>query len=341
MGLKAAVTIRQVAEEAGVSIQTVSRVINNRYDVAQETRQRVQQAIERLGYQPNAIARGLASRRSRTLGLITYDFTDMFVSHMLTGAEQEARRHGYVLVLGRCDQPINDEPRYLRLLTERHVEGIIFTRLASVIPGNEPLLELTRAGIPVVMTGFHPSDGSLFNTVDIDNVSGGRAATECLIRNSHREIATITGPQCSQSAVDRLIGYRQALETAGIPYDENLIAEGDYTYRGGYLAAQALIERNKPFTALFTHNDRMAVGAMAAFRKAGYSIPHDKSIVGYDDIPECEFMDPPLTTIRQPLVAMGVEAVRMLIRQIEDPEAPAQQMFMGTELIVRDSIRPV
>ena len=164
MGLKTAVTIRQVADEAGVSIQTVSRVINNRYDVAQETRQRVQQAIERLGYQPNAIARGLASRRSRTLGIITYDFSDMFVMQMLTGAEQEARRHGYVLVLGRCEAPVNDEPRYLRLLTERHVEGVIFSRLASVIPENEPLLELQRAGIPVVMTGFHPSDGSRFNT---------------------------------------------------------------------------------------------------------------------------------------------------------------------------------
>ena len=112
MGLKTAVTIRQVADEAGVSIQTVSRVINNRYDVAQETRMRVQQAIERLGYQPNAIARGLASRRSRTLGIITYDFSDMFVIQMLTGAGQEARRYGYVLVLGRCEAPVNDEPGY-------------------------------------------------------------------------------------------------------------------------------------------------------------------------------------------------------------------------------------
>jgi LacI family transcriptional regulator len=341
MSLKTSVTIRQVADEAGVSIQTVSRVINNRYDVAQETRQRVQQAIHRLGYQPNAIARGLASRRSRTLGLIAFDFTDTFVMQMLTGAEQEARRSGYVIVLGRCEAPVNDEPRYLHLLTERHVEGIIFTRLASVVPENEPLLELKRAGIPVVMTGFHPSDGSEFNTVDIDNVSGGRAATECLVHNGHRQVATVTGPFCSQAAHDRLRGYRLALESAGIDYDEDLVVEGDYTFRSGNLAAQKLLDRKKPFTALFAQNDRMAVGAMAALRRAGYSFPEDISIVGYDDIPEGEYMDPPLTTVRQPLVAMGVEAVRMLVRQIEEPEALTEQIFMGTELVVRGSVRPV
>lgn len=337
LGMKTPVTIRQVAETAGVSIQTVSRVINNRYDVAAETRQRVQGAIQQLGYQPNAIARGLASKRSQTLGIVTYDFSDQFFTQVVTGAEREAHRHNYFLMLGSTVCGPNEEPKYLRLLTERHVEGVLLARLEGGQDDEIHLRELSELGVPVVVTGFHP-DRYDFHLVDIDNHAGGYLAARCLIENGHRRIATITGPLTSQSARDRLAGYQKALAEAEIPYDERLVVEGEYSHRSGYQAMQQLLERKVPFDAIFSHNDRMAIAAISALRAAGLRVPEDISIVGYDDIPEAEFAVPPLTTIRQPAVEVGASAVRLLFNMIDHPETPPQKVILGVELIRRESV---
>lgn len=339
MSVQKSVTIKQVAKEAGVSIQTVSRVINQRYDVSAETRDKVQKIIERLGYQPNAIARGLASRRSRTLGLVTYDLTDAFFAQVVTGAEAEAHRYGYFFMLGssRCNPC--EEPNYIRLLTERHVEGILFAREGT--PTDLRYIEeLHRAGIPVVMTGFYNTRLGL-NLVDVNNLDGGYQATQHLVRAGHRWIAFISGPMFIQSGQDRQAGYRRALEEAGIAFDPALAAEGDYLHRSGYAAMQHILGSGHPFTGLFASNDRMAIGAISALRQAGLRVPDDVSVVGFDDLPEAEFAVPPLTTMRQPMVKVGEEAMRLLLNAIQNPGQPPRQVLLETELIERQSVRAI
>jgi len=332
------ITIKQVALDAGVSIQTVSRVINNRYDVAPQTRQRVQEAINRLGYQPNAIARGLASRRSRTLGLVTYDFNDYAFTQVVTGAEEVAHQHGYFFMLGNSKCDPCEEPKYLRLLTQRHVDGVLFARLAG-LDVQEFLNLLANSSVPVVVTGYHRRDLPI-SVVDVDNQAGARQAVEYLLENGHRQIACITGPLSAQSAIDRLAGYRQALENTGISYNPHWVVEGNFTARSGYLAMQKLFQTDRQFTAIFSHNDRMAIGALSALHQAGLRVPEDISIIGYDDIPEAEFANPPLTTIRQNMVEIGAAAARLLIHLVENPGAAAEQVLLGTQLVLRQSVHP-
>lgn len=329
------VNIRHVAHEAGVSPQTVSRVLNNRPDVASETRQRVQQVIAQLGYRPSALARGLSSQRTRTLGLITADFSDYFFTQVISGAEAEARQYGYRFMLGSTERNPQDEPEYIRLLTEHHVDGILFAR-PSTEPDNRHLLDLLRDGVPVVTTAYH-IPGVALMVIDVDNVDGGEQATGCLLGYGHRRIAMIGGPASWKSANDRTQGYMRALAAAGIPFDPALLAEGDWSFQSGYRAAQALLARGQSFSALFAHNDQMAVGALRALREAGRRVPEDVSVVGYDDIPLAEYCDPPLTTLRQPMREVGALATRLLIQNIEDPGAVQGDILLKTELIQRSS----
>ncbi len=329
------VTIQQVAEEAGVSIQTVSRVINNRSDVSEETRQRIREIMGRLNYQPFAIARGLASNRTYTLGLVTVDFADPWFSQVVTGAEQEAHEQGYCFMLGSSACNPTDEPKFLRLLTERHVDGILFVR-ASCAEESKHLLRMKEMGVPVVTTGFHPRGWDL-TVVDVANVGGARKATEYLIGLGHRQIAMITGPLDWNSAHDRKDGYIQALEANGISPNSQLIVEASWLHKDGYVGMKTLLERGAPFTAIFAQNDRLARGAISALHERGLRVPEDISIIGYDDIPEAEFSDPPLTTVRQPMRTIGEAATRLLIQMIENRETTSNQVLFDTELIVRSS----
>jgi DNA-binding LacI/PurR family transcriptional regulator len=333
------ITIRDVAERAGVSIQTISRVLNNRPDVSPETRQRIQATINELGYQPFTNARGLAAKRTYTLGLVTADFSDFWFSQVVTGAEQEAQEHGYCFLLGNSTCDPKDEPRFLRLLTQRHVEGVLFVR-ANCENEHEHLLILKEFGVPVVTTGHHLPETGLA-MVDVDNISGGRKATEYLVGLGHTKIAMIAGPPDWKSVYDRTQGYFQALQAAGIPVDPELVFEGSWLHRSGYEKARLLLERRKAFTAIFAHNDRIARGAIHALYEAGLKVPEDISVIGYDDIPEAEFSDPPLTTIRQPTAEIGQAATRLLIQMIEDSTIIPRQMLFDTTLVVRSSCRSI
>jgi len=327
-------TIAEVAREASVSSQTVSRVINNRPDVSPETRQRVQQVIRKLGYQPSALARGLASRRTRTLGLITADFSDYFFTQVIAGAEVEARRHGYFFMLGSTERNPQDEPEYIRLLTEHHVQGILFAR-PSTEPDNRHLLGLMRDGVPVVTTAYH-LPGSDLTVVDVDNVDGAQQATRYLLECGHRQIAMITGPTTWKSVNDRTEGYKLALEAAGIAYDPGLVAEGDWSYTSGYQAMQEILASGA-CSALYAQNDQMAIAAIRVLREAGRRVPQDVAVVGYDDIPAAEYCDPPLTTIRQPMQEVGQVATRLLIQAIEQPGTARGEILLKAELVRRCS----
>jgi DNA-binding LacI/PurR family transcriptional regulator len=333
--MKKKVTIRDVAAEAGVSYQTVSRVINDRPDVAEETRQRVWQVIGELGYQPSAIARGLVSQRSYTLGLITANFSDYFFTQVIVGAEVEARKHGYFFMLCSTERNPDDEPEYLRLLTERQVDGILFAR-PSTEQDDRHIVSLLRRGVPLVTTAYHVP-GERLTVVDVDNVDGGLQAAQCLIASGRRRIGMITGPLGWKSVKDRTAGYRLALEQADIACDESLIEHGDWSYRGGYEAMERLWRRKPDITALFAQNDRMAIGAMRALHEAGCRIPDDVAVVGYDDIPVAAYSCPPLTTIQQPMQHVGEVATRMLIELIDDPDVDREEVLLKTRLVHRGS----
>jgi LacI family transcriptional regulator len=329
------VTIRDVAAAAGVSYQTVSRVINDRPDVADETRRRVQQVIGELGYQPSAIARGLVSKRTYTLGLITADFSDFFFTQVIVGAEAEARKHDYFFMLCSTERNLSDEPEYLRLLTERQVDGILFAR-PSTEEDSRHILALVRRGAPLVTTAYH-LPGEPLTVVDVDNVDGGLKATQCLIDAGHHRIGMITGPPNWKSVKDRAEGYRLALKRANIPPDASHIEHGDWSYEGGYAAMGRLLGKAPHVTAFFAQNDRMAIGAMRAVREAGRSIPDDVAIVGYDDVPAAAYSHPPLTTIRQPMQEVGEIATRKLIELIDDPDTEREEILLKTELVRRGS----
>ena len=333
------VTIKQVAEKAGVSIQTVSRVLNDRPDVSEETRRRIRNIIDQMGYQPFAIARGLASNRTYTLGLVTVDFSDRWFSQVVTGAEKEAHEHGYFFMLGSSAGNPEDEPKFLRLLAQRHVEGVLFIR-ASFLEESEHLIRLKETGIPVVISGYALPDSGVA-VVDVDNVGGGRKATEYLLGLGHKRIAMLTGPSDWNSARDRREGYIQALQANGVSPDPELIIEAAWLHRDGYLGMQMLLEKKVPFSAVFAQNDRLARGAISALHQAGLRVPEDVSVIGYDDVPEAEFSDPPLTTIRQPMKEIGQAATRLLIQMIENPETSPTQVLFDTELVVRSSCTPL
>ena len=335
MNFKGRLTIAEVAREAGVSSQTVSRVLNDRPDVSPDTRHHVKQIINQLGYQPSAIARSLASQRTRTLGLITADFSDYFFTQVIAGAEVEARKHGYFFMLGSTERNPQDEPEYIRLLAEHHVQGMLFAR-PSTEPDNRHLLGLLRDGVPVVTTAYH-LPGAQLTVVDVDNVDGARQATSYLLECGRRAVAMISGPRGWKSVVDRTQGYRLALEAAGLSFEPRLVAEGDWSYRSGYQAVQQLLAREVSFSALFAQNDQMAIGAIRALREAGRPVPHEVAVVGYDDIPAAEYCDPPLTTVRQPMQEVGKVATQLLIQAIEEPGPVQGPVLLQTELIRRGS----
>jgi LacI family transcriptional regulator len=324
-----------VAREAGVSTQTVSRVLNDRPDVSPETRERIKDIIRKLGYQPNAMARSLASDRTRTLGLITEDFSDYFFTQVIAGAEEEARRHGYLFMLGSTERNLQDDPEYIRLLRERHVDGFLFSR-PSTESGSIHIADLIRSGIPVVNAAcYFPEE--ICTVVDIDNVTGGRLAAQHIKEGGHERVATIHGPAGWKSVSDRAKGFMHQLNTYGLSLKPQLVVEGDWSYESGYRTMQQLLSRGESFTALFVHNDQMAIGAMRALRQIGRRVPNDVSVIGYDDIPAAEFAVPPLTTVRQPMRELGAVATRLLIKAIEEGEQNDEEVFLQPELIIRES----
>ncbi len=331
-------TLEQVAKLAGVSRSTVSRVINNHPNVRPEVRERVWQGIRELGYQPHAAARSLVTRRTQIIGMIipetvTKLFTDPFFPLLLRGATEACNTHHYQLMLSLFTAGTNREELYRRILRGRYLDGVI---VASVSLKDPIILSLLNDNIPFVSVGRYPDER--VNYVDVDNVGGARMAVEHLIRLGHRRIATITGPLDMPVSQDRLAGYRQALEANGIPIDESLIMEGDFTEGGGMLAMQKLLSASP--TAVFVASDMMAVGALKALRQAGLRVPDDIALVSFDDIPLASAIEPPLTTVRQPIERLGSIAVEVLLSLLEkahEKQATAQRIILPTELVIRAS----
>jgi len=335
------VTISQVAKEAGVSSQTVSRVINNRQEITPETRQHVQDVIKRLGYRPNAIARSLSQRRSHTLGVVTSGLEYYGPSHILVGVEQGANREGLSIFLNLLHQPESENiGPIVNSLMSRQVEGIIWA--APEIGNNRSWFHesIHQLEIPVIFLSTQPRDD--LNVVEIDNRSGAYMATQHLLERGYRKIGLITGPLTWWAAGERRRGWEEALTTAGIPFSDAQVVEGDWSAESGERGLHELLEKSPDVEAVFASNDQMALGLMQAARSLGKRIPQDLAVVGFDDIPESAFYYPPLTTIRQGLYELGQAAVKTFvsIREAErrgEPASSAQTVWLQPQLVIRES----
>ncbi len=334
------ITIKDVARAAGVSTQTVSRVLNNRPDVSRETRTRVQNVISKLGYAPNVFARNLSRGRSNTLGVVAYGLVYYGSSSTLTGIENRANELGYSLTLSLIDRV---EPsrvdRILYDLLSKRVAGIIWA-VPSDINYLEWLTEkFSRLQTPHIYINKGPN-GSDFITA-LDNRLGGRLATEHLVEGGFQRIGIITGPRSWWEAQERLAGWREVVSAQGYSEIDELIVEGDWNPASGDVGLHTLLDRDPDIDAVFVSNDQMSLGALKAARRLGLSVPDNLGIVGFDDIPEAAYFYPSLTTVRQNthrLGALAVEVINELIQtQPEDKIIEPDVAWVKPSLVVRQS----
>lgn len=331
-------SLGEVARRAAVSRSTVSRVVNGQPGVSPETRRRVQQAIQELKYSPHSVARSLATRKTRIISFVMPEpmkrlFSDYYYPLLLQGAVQAATTRGYQVMLTLCEDVTRSAEMAGRTFVNGYAEGVV---VAVSVPFSDVLIpELIASGFPFVCIGRWPGESVSF--VDVDNVGAARSATAHLLRLGYRRIGTITGPPKFSVTQERLQGYESALKEYGVLLEPGLIAEGDFTEAGGMAAMHRLLSGSPD--AVFVQSDTMAVGATRALRQAGLRIPEDIALVGFDDLPLASLMEPPLTTIRQPVHLMGFMAVDILLGGLEDPAQArgARQLIFPTELVIRES----
>ncbi|MEU0877144.1 LacI family DNA-binding transcriptional regulator [Lentzea sp. NPDC005914] len=327
------VTIRDVAAHAGVSVATVSKVLNQRYGVAAETLARVQQVIKELGYEASLVAQSLRNHRTNVIGILVADI-EPFSTELLKGAADALRGTGFELVVysagGRTGDPQGWEHRYLTRLSGTLVDGAVLVTPAVDLEG--------LPGTPVVAVDPHTGRSPL-PTVDSDNLHGGQLATEHLLELGHRRIALLTGREDLKSAQQRETGYRRALAAAGVTVDESLIRRGDYDHDIAAESARELLSGPDRPTAVFAANDITAIATIETAGELGLRVPEDLSVVGFDNIPESALCTPPLTTVGQPIREMGRRAITLLVRLINGEQPDETHITLGTELIVRHSAR--
>ena len=327
--------LEKIAELAGVSRATVSRVINNHPYVKEDVRQRVLEVIEREGFQPNAAARMLARQRTEVLGVISPEglspvFSTSYFQILFEGISASINQTDYVMSMWTSSTPAETERIFKRILSYKLMDGAL---LLSAVENDTLTRRLVERKVPTVMIGRCALPEVL--TVDVDNVAAARTATEHLIRLGRRRIGHIFGRRDLLSAGERFQGYQLALEASGIAYDPELVIEGDYTDISGYLAARKLIPRG--IDALFSASDTMAVGALQALNEQGLSVPRDVAIIGFDDLPIASTSRPALSTMRQPIQELGSFAVRTLVDLIAGKITPPYRVILPTELILRET----
>ncbi len=330
-------TVADIARKAGVSIMTVSRVLNQKGDVSPATRRRVQEIINRQHYRPSGIARSLVTRHSGTIGLVIPDVSNPFFADVALGAEHVACAEGYNIYLCNTEEDPQRELTVVYSLEEKRVDGVVlFSRLgprqlASVVE-HHPAVVLINRQVP------NSSKASAIGAVRLDDVLGGRLVTRHLLERGHRAIGFLAGPPSSHSGLNRAKGYRGSLAEAGVAANPAWEYPCAPTVEGGQAAARDLLLSKPELTALFCFNDLVAVGALHACAELGRKVPRDLSIVGYDDIPLAALVTPPLTTCRAPRYELGAEAVRMLLNRIRgSAEAYKKEVILQPQLVIRAS----
>ncbi|MFI5611493.1 LacI family DNA-binding transcriptional regulator [Amycolatopsis sp. NPDC051903] len=325
------VTIRDVAARAGVSVATVSKVINQRYGVAADTFARVRAVIDELGYEASLVAQSLRNHKTNVIGILVADL-EPFSTELLKGAADAIRGTGFELVVysagGRTGDPEGWERRYLSRLSGTLVDGAVLVTPAAELEG--------LPGTPVVAVDPHTGRSPLPAIVS-DNLRGAQLATEHLLALGHRRIALLAGRPDLQSAQLRETGYRRALATAGVEVDETLVVAGDYDGELAAASARELLTRPDRPTAVFAANDTSAIATLEAASALGLRVPDDVSVVGFDNIPESALCTPPLTTVEQPIREMGHRAITVLIGLINGGTEEREPVVLDTKLVVRSS----
>jgi LacI family transcriptional regulator len=327
------VTHKDVAERAGVSVATVSYVINHGpRPVSADARRRVEEAVAELGYVPNDLARSLRLQQTSLVGLMIPSLANPVYGEIARELERVCTQRGMLVVLCNSERAEDREQRFVRILRAKQVDGVVMTPHGEALPLLEPLL---GAHIPVVVLE-HSLPG--VHCIVIDEMEGGRLATQHLIDLGHRRIGLIRRQPTSAMSWQRHDGYRLALANAGIAYNPALVVHCGSSQAEGYAAMQRLLALAESPTGVFVHNDILAMGAMRAIYDAGLSIPGQVSLVGYDDIASAAYLSPPLTTVRFPKIEMGALAGRTILKLAqESTEVEAQTVTLSVELIVRSS----
>lgn len=330
-------TIRDVAQQAGVSTMTVSRVINSSGYTSQETRERVNRAITELGYVPNAVARHLRSKQTKTIALVLSDITNPFFTTIARGVEDVAGARGFGVMFCNTDESETEENNYLHMLIQRQVDGVL---LVPASQSAEPLRLLRAHQVPVVVIDRRVRSRGV-DQVRCDSEAGAYILARHLIELGHRRIAMLTGRRGISTAVDRVAGYERALKEVGVEVDRELVLYGGFGLAGGYRMAQEVLAASPPPTALFAANNFIAFGAIRALREAGLRVPDDMSLVCFDDLPEDWLIDPFLTVVDQPAYEMGCQAAELLLERL-DAEVPtaSRSIIMPGKFIVRRSTAP-
>ena len=326
------VTIRDVAARAGVSVATVSKVINNRYGVARDTTARVQAVIEELGYEASLVAQSLRNHRTNVIGILVADL-EPFSTELLKGAADAIRYSGYELVIysagGHARDRVGWERRYLSRLSGTLIDGAVLVT---------PTVVDVNYGTPIVAIDPHTGQSGL-PTVDSDNLRGAQLATGHLLSLGHRRIGMLTGRPDLESAQLRERGYREALQAAGVAVDESLIRLGAYDSEVSAEQARLLLTAPSPPTAMFAANDMSAIATIEVATELGLRVPADLSVVGFDNIPESALCAPPLTTVEQPIRKMGERSIELLLALIRGEQFEATHITLETNLVIRQSTR--
>lgn len=330
-------TIREVSRRAGVSVATVSRVVNGNQRVLETTRQKVLEAMAALGYEPNSFARSLATNKSETIGMVVGELAGPFFGEMMQFAERVIRDEGRHLIITSGHASLAEERDAIEFLLRRRCDALILH--LDLMSDAEILRRVDAEATPIILVNRLIPE-LVDQCIYLDNEAGGSLATRHLIEHGHTRIACITGPLYKSDARDRLTGYRTALKMADIPYDEQLVVEGDYLEQGGEVALERLFRRNTPFTGLVAGNDLMAIGVIKALRRNGLSVPEDCSVVGYDDVVMAGYIEPGLTTVRVPIEQFGAEAGRLALNLGEGHAFSVQHRFQPTLVERASTSRP-
>lgn len=332
-------TIKDIAEHTGLSITTISLVLNGKASkIPQKTKNAIFQAVEELDYRPNQIAVGLVKKSMKTIGLVISDISNVFFANLAKGVEDACRINGWNLILCNTSDIHQRDMEYIRVLADKGVDGIIYAMSVDsrLEKAQESLDLMTKMKIPYIMVD-RTLKGAKCCSISANHEKGGYMAAKHLIDLGHTRIACVTGPLYLEDTADRLVGYRRALDEAGISYDPALIYEGYYTTESGVKAMEAL--RGQDFTAVFAFNDLSAYGVYNQLKKYHLRIPEDISLVGYDDIFFSELLDVPLTTINQPVYEMGAEAARQFIDLKKPEDRASKSIVFEPTLVVRESTR--
>lgn len=328
------VRISDVAKLANVSTATVSRVLSNSGNVKKETTEKVLEAIQKLNYQPNILARQLRKLETKTILVVVPDITNTFFSKVLRGIEQVAIENDYEVLLGDTVNNVERERGYLDIIRQKKADGMIL--LTARLESHS--LEEIASDFPVVLACEY-LEGSKIPTVSIDNISSARKATEYLINLGHRRIGFISGPLNIILSRDRLKGFRQAMAQHNIPIESFLVQEGDFSFESGYNMMMKFLALDQPPTAVFAANDEMAIGAIKAIKSNGLHVPDDISVVGFDDIKFASIYEPALTTISQPMFEIGKKAMELLIKLINKDKLEKNQYILEDQLVIRETCK--